>query len=175
GTASVTTRVPESSSVICASGAGTTRALSAPAAAVALPAAPTAVTLAPAPVAAATTTVTTTARRSGVAGADAGKLLGRLALDVGVAGEPQADPAPLLVDLDDGHVDLVALVEDILDCADPLARLHVGDVKQAVRALAELDEGAEVGGLDHLAGRIAVADLSVLGHRRDPVRQCVDP
>ena len=53
---------------------------------------------------------------------------------------------------------------------DPLARLHVGDVKQAVGALAELDEGAEVGGLDHLAGRVAVADLGVLGHRGDPVR-----
>ena len=133
-----------------------------------------AVTLAPAPVATATAAVTTAARGARVAGADAGELLGRLALDVGVLGEPQADPASLLVDLDDGDIDLVALVEDVLDRADSLARLHVGDVKQAIGALGELDECAEVGGLHHLARRVAVADLGVLGHRGDPLRQGVD-
>ena len=50
------------------------------------------------------------------------KLLGRLALDVGVVGEPQADPAALLVDLDHRDVDLVALVEDVLDRARPARR-----------------------------------------------------
>src|SRR5262249_60086059 len=85
----------------------------------------------PAPAPAATAAVAATARWTGVAGPDSRELLGRLALDVGVVGEAQADPAALLVDLDDGDVDLVALVEDVLDRADPLARFHVGDVEQA--------------------------------------------
>ena len=90
-------------------------------------------------------------RRARVAGADAASSSGALARDVGVVGEPQADPAALLVDLDHGDVDLVALVEDVLDRVDPLARLHVGDVQQAVGALGQLDEGAEGGRLDDLA------------------------
>ena len=73
-----------------------------------------------------------------------------LALDGGVVGEAQADAAALLVDLDHGDVDLVARLEDVVDRVDPLARLDVGDVQQAVGALGQLDEGAEGGRLDDL-------------------------
>src|SRR6185312_17555318 len=66
-----------------------------------------------------------------VPGADRGQLLRRLALDRGVAGEAQADPAALLVDLDHGDVDHLAAGEDIVDRVDPLPRFHVGDVEQA--------------------------------------------
>ena len=48
---------------------------------------------------------------------------------------------------------------------DALAGRDVGDVQQAVGALGELDEGAERGRLDDLAGEL-VADLDLLGHRR---------
>src|SRR5215510_4446065 len=119
-----------------------------PAAALAATAA--AVTLTPAATATAVSTPTA-AGRARVAGTDSGQILGRLAFDIGVGGETQADPATLLVNLHRGDVDLVALVEDVLDRPDPLAGLHVGDVKQAVGALGELDEGAEVGRLHDLA------------------------
>src|SRR5690606_2553395 len=84
----------------------------------------------------------------------------------------QADPAALAVDLDHAHGDLVAAVEDVLDGVDALAGLDVADVQQAVVALGELDERAEGGRLDDLAGEL-VADLDVLGHRADPLDQRV--
>src|SRR3954452_888652 len=111
-------------------------------------AAPAAVGVPPA----ATRTVAAAAAHRRVAGADGGELLLGLAGDVGVLGEAQADAAALLVDLDDADGDLVALVEHFLDGVDALARRHVGDVQQAVGALGELDEGAERGRLDDLAG-----------------------
>ena len=55
---------------------------------------------------------------------------------------------------------------------DPLAGRDVGDVQQAVRALGELDERAEGGGLHHLAVEL-VADLDLLGHRADAVGERV--
>ena len=55
---------------------------------------------------------------------------------------------------------------------DPLAGRDVRDVQQAVGALRELDEGAERGGLDDLAGEL-VADLDLLGHLADAVDQRV--
>src|SRR5262249_41380217 len=145
---------------------------SAASAAVTLATAATAVTLAPAPAAAAITAAAT-AGRSGIPSAHAGQLLGRLALDVGIVGEPQPDPATLLFHLDGGDVALVALIQDVLDRADPLARLHVRDVKQAVRALGQLDERPEVGRLHDLALE-AIADLDVLRHRGDPLGEGVD-
>ena len=48
---------------------------------------------------------------------------------------------------------LVAAVDDVLHRVHPLTGLDVGDVQQAVGALGELDEGAEGGRLDDLAGR----------------------
>src|SRR5215210_7312825 len=101
---------------------------------------------------------------------DAGQLLDRLAGDLRVGGQAQADAAALAVDLDDAHLDLVALVEDVLDRVDPLAGRHVGDVQQAVGALGQLDERAERRRLDDLAG-VLVADLDLLGHRADALGQ----
>ena len=63
---------------------------------------------------------------------------------------------------------LVAAVDDVLDRLDALAGLEVRDVQQAVGALGELDERAEGGRLDDLAGEL-VADLDLLGHRADPL------
>ena len=105
------------------------------------------------------------------AAADGGELLDGLAGDLRVLGEAQADAAALAVDLDHADADLVALVEDVLDRVHALAGRHVGDVQQAVGALGQLDEGAERRGLDDLRVRELVADLDVLEHRGDPVRQ----
>ncbi len=107
-----------------------------------------------------------------VAAADRRQLLDGLAGDLGIVGEPQADPAALAVDLDHPHGELVALVEHLLDRRDPAPGRDVGDVQQAVGALGELDERAERGRLDDLAGEL-VADLDLLGHRADPVDQRV--
>ncbi len=105
------------------------------------------------------------------AGADGRELLDRLAGDLGVVGEAQADAAALAVDLDHADRDLVALVEHLLDGADAVARRHVGDVQQAVGALGELDERAEGRRLDDLAAEELVADLDLLGHRADALGQ----
>ena len=67
---------------------------------------------------------------------------------------------------------LVAAVDTSSTVFDALAGRDVGDVQQAVGALGELDEGAEGGGLDDLAGEL-VADLDLLGHLADPVDQGV--
>src|SRR4029450_7368694 len=61
----------------------------------------------------------------------------------------QADPAAVLVDLLDDHVHDVAAGHHVLDVTDA-AGADVGDVEQAVGALCQLDEGAELGCLDHL-------------------------
>ena len=71
--------------------------------------------------------------------------------------ELEADPAALLVDLLHDHVEHVAAVDHVLDVADA-AGADVGDVQQAVRALLQLDEGAELRRLDDLAG-VRVPDL----------------
>src|SRR5215218_7549998 len=167
GMASVTTRSPESSVVSLCSG----RALVAVGIAVAARA-PVAVA-ASAALAARATAVTARAAVSAATAADGRELLDRLAGDVGVDGEAQADAAALLVDLDDADGDLVALVEDLLDRRDPLAGRDAGDVQQAVRALGELHERAERRRLDDLGGRERVADGDLLGHRADPVDQGV--
>ena len=57
----------------------------------------------------------------------------------------------------------VAAADHVLDVRDP-ARADVRDVQQAVGALLQLDEGAELGRLDDLAG-VRVADLGLLRHR----------
>src|SRR3954468_12637920 len=106
------------------------------------------------------------------AGADRGELLLGLAGDVRVIGEAQADTAALAVDLDHADRHLVALVEHLLDRRRALARGDVRDVQQAVGALGELDEGAERGRLDDLAG-VLVADLDLLGHRADALGERV--
>src|SRR3954449_3742974 len=177
---SVTIRTPESSSVrrwsvplgvtvaAVPRAAGAARAV----AAVAAPVAAAAV-VAVAARAAVTVAAAVPARAAAVAaaatGADGGQLLGGLAGDIGVLGQAQADPAALAVDLDHADGDLVALVEDLLDGVDALAGRDVGDVQQAVGALGQLDEGAERGRLDDLAGE-RVADLDLLSHCPDVLR-----
>src|SRR6266566_1912009 len=71
--------------------------------------------------------------------------------------ELQADQAAVLVALLDDHVHDVAAGHHVRDVTDP-AGADVGDVKQAVGAFRQLDESAELGRLDDLAG-IRVADL----------------
>src|SRR5919202_4421974 len=64
--------------------------------------------------------------------------------------ELEADPATLLVDLLHEHVEHVAPGDDVLDVTDP-AGADVRDVQQPVRALRQLDEGAELRRLHDLA------------------------
>src|SRR5437764_11642410 len=110
GTASVTTRTPESSSVSLCSGpakrwlalvARVIGARAVPAAAVA----PVASASAAAAAVATTTAVTAASAATTIAGADGGELLGGLAGDLGILGQSQPDPAALAVDLDHAHVD----------------------------------------------------------------------
>src|SRR3954468_11142002 len=183
GMTSVTIRSPESSSVRRCSGKARAAALAAVRVAVgarpALAATAAAVAVAPAPASAVAAAAAVTPRpavaaavAAAAAGADAGPLLDGLAGDLRILGEAQADAPALAVDLDHAHGDLVALVEDLLHRVDPLAGRDVGDVQQAVGALGELDERAEGGRLDDLAGEL-VADLDLLGHRADAVHQGV--
>src|SRR5215213_6598139 len=169
GIASVTTRTPESRVV---SRAGSVlnallAALAVPVAWAALPVPAAAASLAPA-----ATVATVAAASALVAGAHGSEFLGRLAGDLRVFREAQADAATLRVNLDDLHLQLVAAVDDLLDRVRTLARGDVGDVDQAVGALGELDEGAEGGRLHDLAGEL-VAELHLLRHRADAVHQGV--
>src|SRR5918997_4098856 len=171
---SVTTRSPESSVVSLCSGSELPAVGIAVAARAPVAVAPAAAAVAPrAAVAVAAPLAPAAVAHRRVAGADGGELVLRLARDVRVGREAQADPAALLVDLDDADRDVVALVEHLLDRRDPLAGRDVRDVQQAVGALGELDEGAERRRLDDLGGRELVADLDLLGHRADPVDQGV--
>src|SRR3954454_1734450 len=77
----------------------------------------------------------------------------------------EADPVPLLVDLLDEHVQHVAAGDHVLDVLHT-AGAHVRDVQQAVGALLQLDEGAEVGRLHDLA-RVGVPHLGLLRERLD--------
>src|SRR5437899_400918 len=77
----------------------------------------------------------------------------------------EADPAAVLVDLLDEHVEHVAAPDHVLDVADS-ARADIGDVQQAVGSLLQLDEGTELRGLDDLAG-VGVADLGGFRERLD--------
>src|SRR4051812_12833187 len=186
GTASVTTRTPESSSVSwCSVPANLARVLALvagvigarPVAAVATVASTAATTAAVAPAASTAIAITAAASPAAAAAAtvtraDRRQLLGGLPGDLGVLGEPQPDPAALAVDLDHAHVDLVAAVEHGLDRLSALTRLDVRDVQQAVGALRQLDERAERRGLDDLAVEL-VADLDLLGHRTDPLDEGV--
>src|SRR6185437_14261248 len=178
GMRSVTTRTPEPSVVIWCSGCSgvsvavavtaVTRATRATVAvAIAARTAVAIAAVAPGALARGAAATATTA-----AGADAGELLDRLAGDVGVIGQAQADAAALAVDLDHAHVDLVAFVEHILDRVHPFAGRDVRDVQEAVGALGELDEGAEGGRPDDLAD-VLVADLDLLHHDADALDQRV--
>src|SRR5215211_3868507 len=115
GTASDTTRTPESSVVRRARSVTRPTLAIAAATALAIPAAPAAAVAAVPPPAAA-------AARALVARAHRGELLGRLPGDVGILRQAQADAATLAVDLD--HLDrhLVAAVDDVLDGVHALPR-----------------------------------------------------
>ena len=58
--------------------------------------------------------------------------------------DAQRDTVPVLVDAQHHHLDLLASVENLARVLDPLRPGHVGNVDQAVHALFELDERAEV-------------------------------
>src|SRR5690242_21129323 len=91
-----------------------------------------------------------------VAGAD---LLGRdLGAVLGLGDQLQRDAPALGVHLGDLDGDDVALRQHLLDGVDADARRDPRDVQQAVGALADLDERAEVRGLDHAPVRVDVAD-----------------
>src|SRR5205085_1356648 len=81
----------------------------------------------------------------------ADELVDRLAGDLWIVGQAQADAPALAVDLDHADADLVAFAEHVLHAVDAPAGRDVGDVQQTVGALGELHEGAESGRLDHLA------------------------
>src|SRR6476619_7173146 len=79
--------------------------------------------------------------------------------------ELEADPATVLVHLLHDHVERVATRDHVLDAGDAPAP-DVGDVQQAVGALLQLDEGAELGRLDDPAG-VGVPHLRLLRDRLD--------
>src|SRR3954454_24541208 len=166
GIASVTTRTPESRTLsLCSVRSSAPVGIAVTRAARAAPSAVTAAAAAAAAIAA--VAVRALAALSAATAADRDELVLRLADDLGILGQAQADAAALAVDLDHADVDLVTLVEHVLDGVDALAGRHVGDVQQAVGALGELDERAERRRLDDLRGRELVADGDLLGHRAD--------
>src|SRR5207302_1525257 len=65
--------------------------------------------------------------------------------------QAQRDPLVLRVDVQNQHVDLVALLHDFRRMLDALGPRHVGDVDQAFDAGFELDERAVVRDRDDLA------------------------
>src|SRR5215211_849159 len=156
GIASVTTRTPASSSVrrwrssftrrtsarqgarACGAPAGSIAPLAAmvPTAAVAAP--PVAAARAAASPISAPATAAVAAAAAAVTGADARELVRRLAGDLGVVGEAQADAAPLLVDLDHPHRELVAPAQHLLDRLGPPPGRDVRDVQEAVALGARL-------------------------------------
>src|SRR4030088_2120274 len=77
----------------------------------------------------------------------------------------EADATTRLVDLLDDDVDDVTSRHHVLDVADA-AGTHVRDVEQPVRALLQLDERAELRGLDDLAG-VGVPHFRLLRQRLD--------
>src|SRR6476646_3968118 len=93
------------------------------------------------------------------------QLLGLDEVAVLVLGDKlEADPAPVLVHLLHDHVERVATGDHVLDVRDAPGA-DVGDVQQTVGALLQLDERAELGGLDDTAG-VGVPHFRLL---RDPL------
>src|SRR5436305_3133589 len=182
GTGSVTTLTPDSSSVIRCPAPSGLRPRSVPVTRVARPPraarratgalAPPATVGSTAAAAIAQGARRTPPARWAGSGPNARELVDGLAGDVRVVGQAQADPAPLAVDLDHAHVDLVALVEDVLHALHALAGRHVRYVQQPVGALGELHESTERRGLDHFA-HVLVADLDLLHHHADPLDERV--
>jgi len=75
---------------------------------------------------------------------------------------PEADAIAGPVDLDDFDGDRVAAGDDVFDLVDPLAAAELGDMDEPVDALLELDEGAEVGRLDHFAVMMSPTSMSLV-------------
>src|SRR5438067_131418 len=107
-------------------------------------------------------------RRVGLGHLD--ELLGRdLAALVGFLGlQREADAAAVLVHLDDAHAYLVAACQHLLGRGQAVALGEdPADMQQAVHALAQRHEGAEVGQLDDLGIVVDITHLDVLGHGLD--------
>ena len=81
----------------------------------------------------------------------------------------QRDLPVLGVDVDDLHLDLLALLHDVAGVLDALLA-DLGDVHEALDARLDLDEGAEVGDLDDLALDDGLPTGSALGERVPRVR-----
>ena len=78
--------------------------------------------------------------------------------------DAQAEAAVLRLDAENDSLHLFALLHDLRGMLDALGPAQVGDVNQAVDAVFDLDEGAEVGevahaALDHCAGRILLGQV----------------
>src|SRR5262249_19669158 len=99
--------------------------------------------------------------------------------------EAQRQPLVFGVDVEHHRVDGVALLERFRRMLQALAPRHVGDVDQAVDTVLDLDEGAELGEVAHLAGdrradRVLLGELvprvalDLLQAERDPPRAGID-
>src|SRR5438874_10754811 len=80
-----------------------------------------------------------------------GRAIGALLVAIAVADGRERDLA-LRVDVVDPDGELVTEVEDVFDPLDALAPAQLGYVHEAVAAGEDVDEGAELGDVHHLAG-----------------------
>ena len=76
--------------------------------------------------------------------------------------EAERQPLVLGVDVEHDRLDLVALLQDLGRVLHPLGPGHVGDVDEAVDALLDLDERAEIGEVADAADDLR-ADRILLG------------
>src|ERR1700739_2698299 len=77
--------------------------------------------------------------------------------------DTQAEAAVLRLDAENDCLDLFALLDDFRRMLDALGPAQVGDVNQAVDAILDFDEGAEVGEVanatfDNGSGRITLRE-----------------
>ena len=76
--------------------------------------------------------------------------------------EAQGNPLVLLVDVEDLRLELLSLLQYFRRMSDIARPRHVGDVQQAVHPGLQLDEGAEVGQVAHLAQHAAAHAVALV-------------
>src|SRR3990172_2726341 len=100
--------------------------------------------------------------------------------------QPEGQALVLGVDVQDDRLHRVPLLEQLRGVFDPLRPREIGDVDEAVDPLLDLDEGAELGEVAHLAldaraDRVFLRELhpgiglDLLEAQADPVSLLVDP